>query len=89
MSGSILAPAKLSGQSDAPEGDGGASPSLMWGSLQDPWSCRQDLTAQGLDVPAGGEFPAPVVDDVQLLAAVAVIPGVGISSEDILEVPLG
>jgi hypothetical protein len=47
-----------------PEGDGDASPSLMWGSLRDPWSCRQDLTAQGLDVPAGGEFPAPTVHDV-------------------------
>jgi hypothetical protein len=61
----------------------------MWGSLRDPSSCRQDLPAQGLDVPAGGEFPAPAVHDVQLLATVVVIPGVGISSEDVLEVPLG
>jgi hypothetical protein len=44
--------------------------------------------AQGLDVPVGGEFPAPAVHDVQLLAAVAVIPAVEISSEDVLEVPL-
>jgi hypothetical protein len=76
------------GAVECPEGDGGASSSLMWGSLRDPWSCRQDLTAQGFDVPAGGEFPAPAVHDVQLLAAIAVIPGVRISSEDVLEVPL-
>jgi hypothetical protein len=42
--------------------------------------------AQGLDVPAGGELPAPAVHDVQLLAAVVVIPGVGIFDEDVLEV---
>jgi hypothetical protein len=80
-------PCHVVGAVRCPEGDGGASPSLMWGSLQDPWSCRQDLMAQGLDVPVGGEFLASAVHDVQLLAAVAVIPGVGISSEDVLEVP--
>jgi hypothetical protein len=72
-----------------PEGDGGAPLSLMWGCLRDPWSCRQDLKTQGLDVPAGGEFLVPAVNDVQLLAAVTVIPRVGISSEDVLEVPSG
>jgi hypothetical protein len=61
----------------------------MWSSLWDPWSRRQDLAAQGLDVPAGGELPAPVVHDVQLLAVVVVVPGVGISGEDVLKVPLG
>jgi hypothetical protein len=89
MSGSIAGPCHVVGAVGCPKGDGGAPPSLMWGSLRDPWSCRQDLTAQGLDVPAGGEFLAPAVHDVQLLAAVAVIPGVGISSEDVLEVPIG
>jgi hypothetical protein len=82
-------PCHVVGAVGCPEGDGGASPSLMWGSLRDPWSCRQNLTVQGLDVPTGGEFPAPAVHDVQLLAAIAVIPGVGISSEDVLEVPSG
>jgi hypothetical protein len=82
-------PCHVVGAVGCPEGDGGAPPSLMWGSLRDPWSCRQDLTVQGLDVPAGGEFLAPAVHDVQLLATVAVIPRVGISSEDILVVPLG
>jgi hypothetical protein len=44
---------------------------------------------QGLDVPVGGELPAPTVHDVQLLAAVALATGVGFSSEDILEDLLG
>jgi hypothetical protein len=44
---------------------------------------------QGLDVPAGGELPAPAVHHIQLLAVVVVVTGVGVSSEDVLEVPLG
>jgi hypothetical protein len=34
------------------EGDSGAPPPLVWGCLRDPWGHRQDLTAQGLYVPA-------------------------------------
>jgi hypothetical protein len=36
----------------------------------------------------GGELLAPVVHHVQLLAAVVVVTGVGVSSEDVLEDPL-
>jgi hypothetical protein len=54
-----------------------------------PRDRRKDLSAQGLDIPAGGELPAPAVHDVQLLATVVVITGVGVPSEDILQVPLG
>jgi hypothetical protein len=61
----------------------------MWGHLWDPWGHRQDLAVQGLDVPAGGELLAPAVHDVQLLAAVVVVTGVRVPSEDILQVPLG
>jgi hypothetical protein len=61
----------------------------MWSSLRDPRDHRKDLLAQGFDVPAGGELPAPAVHDVQLLAVVVVVTGVGIPSEDILQVPLG
>jgi hypothetical protein len=57
----------------------------VWGCPRDPWGCRQDLAAQGLHVPAGGEFPASVVHHVQLLAAVVIITRVGVSSEDVLE----
>jgi hypothetical protein len=59
------------------------------GHLWDPWGRRQDLATQGLHVPAGGEFPASVVHHVQLLAAVGIITGVGVSSEDVLEDLLG
>jgi hypothetical protein len=62
---------------------------MVWSSLRDPWGRQQDLAAQGLDVPAGGELPASVVHDVQLLAAIALATGVRVSGEDILEVPLG
>jgi hypothetical protein len=44
---------------------------------------------QGLHVPVGGELPAAVVHYVQLLAAVGIITGVGVSSEDVLEDLLG
>jgi hypothetical protein len=54
-----------------------------------PLGRQQDLAAQGLHVPAGGELPASVVHHVQLLAAVGIITGVGISSEDVLEDLLG
>jgi hypothetical protein len=37
----------------------------------------------------GGEFPASAVNHVQLLAAVVIITGVGVSSEDVLENLLG
>jgi hypothetical protein len=37
----------------------------------------------------GGELPAPAVHHVQLLAAVVVVTGVGVSSEDVFEVLLG
>jgi hypothetical protein len=60
----------------------------MWSSLRDPRGRQKDLSAQGVDVPAGGELPAPVVHDIQLLAAVVVVIGVGVPSEDILQVPL-
>jgi hypothetical protein len=61
----------------------------MWSSLRDPRDRRKDLSTQGLDVPVGGELPAPAVHHVQLLAVVVVVTGVGVSSENILEVPLG
>jgi hypothetical protein len=61
----------------------------MWSSLRDPWDRRKDLSTQGLDVPAGGELLDPVVHHVQLLEAVVVVTRVGVSSEDVLEVPLG
>jgi hypothetical protein len=60
----------------------------MWSSLWNPWDRRKDLPAQGLDVPAGGELPAPAVHHVQLLTAVVVVTGVGVSSENVLEDPL-
>jgi hypothetical protein len=50
-----------------------------------PLGRRQDLAEQGLHVPVGGELPASVVHHIQLLAAVGIIIGVGISSEDVLE----
>jgi hypothetical protein len=56
--------------------------------FRDPHDRRKDLSTQGLDVPAGVEFLAPAVHYVQLLAAVVVVTGVRISSEDVLEVPL-
>jgi hypothetical protein len=61
----------------------------MWSSLRDPQDRRKDLSTRGLDVPAGGELPAPAVHHIQLLAAVVVVTEVRVSSEDILEVPLG
>jgi hypothetical protein len=61
----------------------------MWSSLRDPRDRQKDLSTQGLDVPVGGELPALAVHHVQLLAAVAVVTGVGVSSEDVLEDPLG
>jgi hypothetical protein len=45
--------------------------------------------AQGLHVSTGGELPASAIHHVQLLAAVVVITGVGVSSEDVLEDLLG
>jgi hypothetical protein len=59
----------------------------MWSSLRDPRDRRKDLSAQGLDVPAEGELLALAVHDVHLLAAVIVVTGVGVPSEDILQVP--
>jgi hypothetical protein len=44
---------------------------------------------QGLHVPAGGEFPASVVHHVQLIVAVFIITGVGVSIEDVFEDLLG
>jgi hypothetical protein len=81
-------PCHVIGAVGRPEGDDGAPPSLVGSSLRDPWSYRQDLKSQGLDIPAGGKFPASVVHDVQFLTAVSIISGVGISSEDIFEVLL-
>jgi hypothetical protein len=60
----------------------------MWSSLRDPWGRRQDLSAQGLDVSAGGELPAPAVHDVQLLVVVALTTEVGVSGEDVLQDPV-
>jgi hypothetical protein len=80
-----VGPYHVLGAVGCPEGDSGAPPPLVWGCLQDPWGRRQNLTAQGLHVPAGGEFPAPAVHHVQLLAAVGIITEVGVSSEDVLE----
>jgi hypothetical protein len=57
----------------------------MWGCLWDPWDRRKHLAAQGLHVPTGGELLASAIHYVQLLAAVVVIIGVGVSSEDVLE----
>jgi hypothetical protein len=82
-------PCHVLGAVGCPEGDSGASPSLVWGCPRDPWGRRQDLAAQGLHVPAGGEFLASAVHHVQLLAAVVIITGVGVSSEDVLEDLLG
>jgi hypothetical protein len=61
----------------------------MWGCLRDSWDRRKDLAAQGLHVRTGCELPAFAIHHVQLLAAVVVITGVGVSSEDILEDLLG
>ena len=61
----------------------------MWGCLRDSWGRRKDLTAQGLHVPTGGELLASAIHNVQLLAAVVVITGVGVSSEDVLKDLLG
>jgi hypothetical protein len=44
---------------------------------------------QGLHIPTGGELLASAIHHVQLLAAVVVITGVGVSSEDVLEDLLG
>jgi hypothetical protein len=71
------------------EGDSGAPPPLMWGCLRDPWGHRKNLAAQGLHVPTGGELLASAIHNVLLLAAVVVITGVGVSSEDVLEDLLG
>jgi hypothetical protein len=60
----------------------------MCSSLRDPWDHRKDLSAQGLDVPVGGELLAPAVHDVQLFAAVIVITRVRVSSENVLQDPL-
>jgi hypothetical protein len=54
-----------------------------------PLGRRKDLAAQGLHVPTRGELPASAIHHVQLLAAVVVIIGVGVSSEDVLEDLLG
>jgi hypothetical protein len=86
MSGSIPAPAMFLGVVGCPKGDSGAPPPLMWSSLRGPWDHQKDLSAQGLDVPAGGELSAPAVHHVQLLAAVVVVTRV--SSENVLEDPL-
>jgi hypothetical protein len=82
-------PCHVLGAVECPEGDGCAPPPLVWGCLRDPWGRRQDLAAQGLHVPAGGELPAFAVHYVQLLAAVIIDTGVGASSEDVLEDLLG
>jgi hypothetical protein len=60
----------------------------MWSSLREPWDRRKDLSTQGLDVPTGGELPAPAVHHVQLLAVVVVVTRVGVSSENVLKDPL-
>jgi hypothetical protein len=57
----------------------------MWGCLRDPWGRRKNLVAQGLHVLAGDELLASAIHYIQLLAAVVVITGVGVSSEDVLE----
>jgi hypothetical protein len=54
-----------------------------------PWGRQKDLAAQGLYVPTGGELLASAIHHVQLLAAVVVITGVRVSSEDVLENLLG
>jgi hypothetical protein len=61
----------------------------MWGYLRDPWGRRKNLAVQGLHVPVRGELPASTIHHVQLLAAVIVITGVRVSSEDVLEDLLG
>jgi hypothetical protein len=81
-------PCHVLGTVGCPEGDSGTPPPLMWSSLRDPWDRQKDLSAQGLDVPVGGELLAPAVHHVQRLAAVVVITGVGVSSENVLEDPL-
>jgi hypothetical protein len=60
----------------------------MWSSLRDPWDRRKDLAAQGLHVPTRGELLVVAVHHVQLLAAIVVVTGVRVSSEDVLENPL-
>jgi hypothetical protein len=82
-------PCHVVGAVGCPEGDSGAPPSLMWSSLRDPRDRRKDLSAQGLYIPIGGELLAPAVHDAQLLPTVVVVTGVGVSSEDILQDPLG
>jgi hypothetical protein len=65
------------------KGDAGTPQPLMGSFLWDPWSCREDLKAQGFHVPLEGKLPAPVVHHIRLLAAVNVV-GVRISDEDVL-----
>jgi hypothetical protein len=89
MSGSTPTPCHVVGVVGCPKGDGGAPPPLMWSIFRDPRDCRKDLSAQRLDVPAGGELLAPTVHDVQLLVTVVVFTEVEVPSEDILQVPLG
>jgi hypothetical protein len=44
---------------------------------------------QGLYVPTGGKLPASAIRYIQLLAAVVVLTGIGVFSEDFLENLLG
>jgi hypothetical protein len=84
-----VGPCHVLGAVGCPKGDGCALPPLVWGCLWGPWGRRKDLSAQGLDVPAGGELPASVVHYAQLLATIVVVTGVRSSSEDVLEDLLG
>jgi hypothetical protein len=61
----------------------------VWSSFGDPWDRRKNLPSQGLDTPAGDELPASAVHYIHLLAAIVVIAGVRVSSEDVLKVPFG
>jgi hypothetical protein len=61
----------------------------MWGCLRDPWGRRKNLATQGLYVPTGGELLASAIHNVQLLATIVIITGVGVSSEDVVEDLLG
>ena len=89
MSGSIPTPAMFLGQSDALKEIVVLRHHRCGASFGTPGIRRKDLAAQGLYVPTGDELPASAIHHVQLLAAVVVITGVRVSSEDVLENLLG
>jgi hypothetical protein len=79
----------FSGQSDAPKEIVVLCHCWCGAAFGTLRTMRKDLPVEGLDVPVGGELPAPAVHHVQLLEVVIIITGVRVSSEDVLEDLLG